>query len=539
MKIININKCVYALLGAALITFHFSLFTSCSDYLDVEPTNGIRSNTFYTTETQVDRALTGLYGDMKPLPQYMFTMSEMRSDNTWITADVKQNDYVDIATFNANGLLTANMVKNCWAAYYKVVAAANMILDKIDEVEFQEEIVKDQYKAETRFIRALAYFDLVRFFGNIPAATHSLTTEEAFSLGQSPAKDIYEQIIVPDLQFAVEHLGETAVDFLGAKHSERVTKVAAQALLGKVYLTMAGFPLYQADKKALATAQLKAVIDYAEETGKYWAETIEEWNHMWIHENDNKYFLFEIQYIAEKDEGNPMVSLSVPSNPGTEWCARSLVTGTHVYIEGGLQSHFIERNDSTDEYIDLRIGGTMNTRTSKGEDNEDFTPTGNTFYVKFFENKLKRSDLGYADMDATIVDRSYWPQNYPIIRLEDVMLLYAECVGNTKEGYALLNKIRTRAGLNELSRLSAEEFQEAVANERRYELAEEGHRWHDLVRQEKYVEAIQQMFERDDKTVDGTYRAFIPRVTKDMYLYPIPQSQIEVRAGLYKQNMGY
>ena len=49
----------------------------------------------------------------------------------------------------------------------------------------------------------------------------------------------------------------------------------------------------------------------------------------------------------------------------------------------------------------------MNTRTSKGEDNEDFTPTGNTFYVKFFENKLKRAELGYSDMDATIVDRSY------------------------------------------------------------------------------------------------------------------------------------
>ncbi|MBQ8988865.1 MAG: RagB/SusD family nutrient uptake outer membrane protein [Prevotella sp.] len=287
------------------------------------------------------------------------------------------------------------------------------------------------------------------------------------------------------------------------------------------------------------TTLFKAVLDYVNEKGKFWAETIDEWNHMWIHENDNKYFIFEVQYIAEKDEGNPMVSLSVPSNPGTDWCARSLVTGTHVYIENGLQSHFIERNDSTGEYIDLRIGGTMNTRTSKGEDNEDFTPTGNTFYVKFFENKLKRAELGYSDMDATIVDRSYWPQNYPIIRLEDVMLLYAECVGNTKDGYAVLNKIRTRAGLDPLSRLSAEEFQEAVANERRYELAEEGHRWHDLVSKEQYVEAIRQMFERDDKTVDGTYRAFIPRVTKDMYLYPIPQSQIEVRAGLYKQNPGY
>ena len=181
----------------------------------------------------------------------------------------------------------------------------------------------------------------------------------------------------------------------------------------------------------------------------------------------------------------------------------------------------------------------MNIRTSKGEDNEDFTPTGNTFYVKFFENKLKRADLGYVDMDATIVDRSYWPQNYPVIRLEDIMLLYAECVGNTDEGYDMLNKIRLRAGLPELYELSDEAYQDAVADERRYELAEEGHRWHDLVRQEKYVETLQEMFARDDKTMDGTYKAFISRVTKDMYLYPIPQSQIEVRTGLYTQNPGY
>ena len=77
------------------------------------------------------------------------------------------------------------------------------------------------------------------------------------------------------------------------------------------------------------------------------------------------------------------------------------------------------------------------------------------------------------------------------------------------------------------------------ANERRYELAEEGHRWFDLVRQNKYVETLKAMFINDDTTTSGTYAAFANRVTKDMYLYPIPQSQIEVREGLYTQNPGY
>ena len=515
------------------------LTAGCSDYLEVQPANGIRTDNYYQNPSQADKALTGLYGVLKPLPYYLFAMSEIRSDNVWVLTDTKQNDYVDVATFNANGLLTDQVVRGCWSDYFKVVAAANTLLAKMDGIAFDDEKVKAQYAAEARFIRAMAYFDLVRFFGRIPMSTTVLTTEEAFQLKQSEPKDVYEQIVVPDLQYAIENLGETAVDFQGGIHTERVTRAAAKALLGKVFLTMAGFPLYDTAKMPLATALFKEVIDEAEVKGKYWAKDIREWYNMWIHENDNKYFIFEIQYITSPGEGNPMVCISVPSNPGTQWCGNNLVTGTHLYIEKKLQTHFIEKDAQTKEYLDLRIEGTMNTRNGEGEEGESYTPTGNTFFVKFFENRIKRAALGYSDMDASIIDRTYWPQNYPILRLEDIMLLYAECVGPTTEGYRMLNMIRERAGLDELEALTEEEFQQAVADERRYELAEEGQRWFDLVRHNQYVETIQQMFEDDDTTVDGTYKAFKARVTKDMYLYPIPQSQIEVRQGLYKQNDGY
>lgn len=512
---------------------------SCNDYLEVNPANGIKADNFYQTESQVDNALTGLYGTLKPLPKYLFVMSEIRSDNVWVLTDTKQNDYADVATFNANGLLTDNIVKGCWADYFKTVATANMLLQKIDEVTFTKEEVRTQYIAEARFIRALAYFDLVRFFGRVPLTTTALTTEEAFQLGQSEASEVYEQVIVPDLRFAIDNLAEVAFDCKNGKHSERVTQIAAKALLGKVYLTMAGFPLYQEGKKAQATNLFKEVIDYADTNSKYWAPDMNAWNNMWIHENDNKYSIFEIQYITAADEGNPMVTLSVPSNPGTEWCGNNLVTGTHLYIEKGLQMHYIELNEDGKSYKDQRTDGTMNTKETVDEEGNISTSTGNTFYVKFFESKVKRAKLGYSDMDAEIIDRTYWPQNYPILRLEDIMLLYAECVGRTEEGYEMVNKIRRRAGLVEIEDLSEEEFQEAVANERRYELAEEGHRWFDLVRQNKYVETLKAMFINDDTTTSGTYAAFANRVTKDMYLYPIPQSQIEVREGLYTQNPGY
>ena len=104
----------------------------------------------------------------------------------------------------------------------------------------------------------------------------------------------------------------------------------------------------------------------------------------------------------------------------------------------------------------------------------------------------------------------------------------------------MVNRIRRRAGLADIeASLSEAEFQKAVQDERRYELAEEGVRWFDLIRRNEYVNTIKQMFNDNDDTVNGTYKQYASRVTADMYLYPIPQSQIEVRKGLYTQNKGY
>lgn len=536
------TKYIKKALPLAALCLATIMSTSCDDYLEATPTETQTTQTFYKSEAQMDQALTGLYGAMMPLPKYLLTMSEFRSDNVWITTDTKQNDYVDIATFNGDALLTDDVISDCWNDYFKVVAAANTFLDKIENVEFEDEKVKAQYTAEARAIRALAYFDLVRFFGRVPAPTHTLTTNESFELKQSEPKDVYEKIIVPDLRYAVDNLAETSTDYQGKAHQERLTNIAAKGFLGKVYMTMAGFPLNMTEKKDLATMLFKDVIDYADAYGKYWASTQDEWNRMWIHENDNKFFIFELQYEMIQDYGNPMVTLSLASNPGSEWCATKLITGTHVYVEKSLQNHFIIQDSTKSDlpFVDGRAWGTVNTRQTVDEEGNLSTLTGNIFYTKFFENRIKRAALGYSDMDASIIDRTYWPQNYPLLRLEDVMLLYAECVGNTDEGRRQVNRIRERAGLSDITAsLSEDEFQKAVQDERRYELAEEGQRWFDLVRRNEWQQALKTMFVNDDQTADGTYKAYAQRVDEYSYVYPIPLSQIEVRDGLYTQNPGY
>ena len=113
--------------------------------------------------------------------------------------------------------------------------------------------------------------------------------------------------------------------------------VAAKALLGRVYLTMSGFPLNDESKKELARQLLEEVIDYADESGKYWATTADQWKRIWVHENDSKYHIFEIQYVAEANFGNPMVHESVPRLP-SEYVNIPDLGGNSIACANGLDN---------------------------------------------------------------------------------------------------------------------------------------------------------------------------------------------------------
>ncbi len=548
MKTKNIRIFLFACFVGS---FMATCLTSCDEYLETPSQSRLSTDNTYSTPANIDMALTGVYGALKPFATYYFVMSEFRSDNLFNITESKTRDESDCAQFNSTGLLNSSIVSKCWADHYTLIASANVLLDRISGGGLTDAQLR-QYSAEARFLRALSYFDLVRFFGRVPISLHELAPSDAFNVAQSEPLEVYQQVIVPDLEYAIENLQVTATDYLGAVHTERATKMAAQALLGKVYLQMSGYPLYQETKEK--ATQLFAQVIESFDFDSRWAKDMDAWDRMWIHENDNKHFIFEIQYIAEKGQGNPATPYSRVSNTYADiYCNAYLTVGSHIYVERDLQDHFLLTNtlenpdgSTNEEYIDKRYTGTIDTGYILDEETGEYIGGGqdaNSFCVKFFENKVKRSTLGFSDMDASITDRTYWPQNWPVLRIEDVMLLYAECVGNTADGYKYLNMVRTRAGLAELKALSAEVFQESVKNERRYELLGEGHRWFDEVRQNTFVNDIRTMMinyrDKRDNAHSSNYTIYANRVTQNSALYPIPMSQMRIREGLYKQNPGY
>ena len=101
---------------------------------------------------------------------------------------------------------------------------------------------------------------------------------------------------------------------------------------------MAGYPIQDESKKALAEQLFSEVIDYAFANNKYWASTADEWKKIWISENDNKYHIFEIQYIAAKNYGNPMVFNSVPAV--NDSYTKIQMSGNRIWCEARLAGRF-------------------------------------------------------------------------------------------------------------------------------------------------------------------------------------------------------
>ena len=547
-------KSIYVVLVGMVLTLAMS---GCQDTLTTDSQSALMKKDFYTTQGNIDRALIGVYGCMKPFSIYYFAMSENRSDNMLNITEAKKNEYADCAQFNSTGLLNDNIVYNCWADHYALIAAANALLANIDNVSFTNAGTAQQYKAEARFLRALAYFDLVRFFGRVPVSTKEQTIDEAFALKQSEPAEVYAQI-VDDLTFAEENLADEAKDYMGTARPERATKTAAQALLGKVYMQMAGYPINDESAKDKAKNYLGKVLTTVgllsgdNVTGtlpsRYWAINAEEWNSMWFHENDNKFFIFEIQYVCSLNQGNPMTPLTHKSESSkTKFCNANLVVGPHAYVERSFVArHFVAPENVDEDRIplDKRYPNSINLISeSQSSDDEIIASDGDAFMPKFFEHKVKRANFGYPDMDDQIVTRTYWPQNFPVLRLEDVMLLYAECVGKA-QGLPLLNLIHNRAlGYEYPSSISESRFQQYVMEERRIELLGEGHRWFDEVRQKTFVDDIKAKFEyyreNCDKNKSPKYSVYANQVTLSGRYYPIPLSQMQVREGLYQQNEGY
>lgn len=496
----------YLITTIITLTLFSTISISCSDeFVSPKPKYSIDSENYFNSKEDYNDALVAAY-DLLQSSYANVLLGEIASDNTLCggesPTDVigwQQIDDMIHTPVNSN-------LRDIWNWMFAGVQRANYILEFKDKTDFEG---KAQLLAETRFLRAYYQFELVKWFGGIP-----MKGDARFKVGdektvpRSSTAEVYAAI-ESDLIFAIANLSPTA------SQKGRVTKGAAQALLGKAYL-------YQ-DKFSQAATTFETVIT----SGKYSLET--DYNAMFELDGENgPESVFEVQYTdvegaaftcLQCSEGNVAVGFSGIRN----YSGPLFSSGFSFNVPTKESADSFELGDKRKDVAILDIAAWAEANKSFNDGKGITFGKGNEDTGYFNRKYLPRKRSTNAQGDLNLTN----PNNYRAIRYADVLLMAAEAYNrggiDATKARKYLNEVRRRAfgDANHDILVSGVALTDFIWAERRSELFGEGHRFFDLVRTGKAV---------------GKISGF--KANKNE-LFPLPIEEIQFANGNWKQNPGY
>lgn len=234
------------------------LCVSCKKFLEEDPRSVITLTNFYATDADAIAAVNGVYQAMRTEVIDMNTMESLEmisDDGILVPTNIGANIELENLTYTSQHA----DIKAMWSTPYRVIERANNVIAYANDSSKITPKIITRVQAEARFLRAFYYFRLVQLFGDVPLLTDPASVDpDNLRPARTPAADVYKKII-EDLQYAEVNLDDTYT--YNDNNGGRATKAAAKALLGKVYLTMAGYPLRDASKYQLAADKLKELMD--------------------------------------------------------------------------------------------------------------------------------------------------------------------------------------------------------------------------------------------------------------------------------------
>lgn len=475
------KRFIYKSLSVLLLTGIGFGAVSCnnSNLEDVKNTGTFDSDNYFKNEEQAFGGLVAAYDMLRKYSggfENDVTFFNAASDDFY-SGGGSSTDGAGIQGFSNYTINPIIMPASYWKDYYQGIAKANLLLERIPNAEMNEQTRK-RFIAEAKVLRSLYYFELVRMFKNVPLILKPvLTTDDYYNIPQAQPKDVYTQI-ESDIVASINDL-PMSIPSNNLSQVGRLTQGSARAILGKIYLY---------DKKnSEAAAQFEMVNGTPGGTSQYGYKLVSSFADLW--KVDNK---FTTESILEVMHTNK-------SNADWGFWGTGKDEGNSINVMLGIISYGIiattppaPANDSPDIYS----GWGFNPITPdlfnfmQGDPRLDATIFNAKKLVQ--ENKISYSS-GYKDTGYFLnkylprnADKSNQPgapelnfrQNYIAIRLADTYLMEAEALGGAgARAQALLDAVRTRVGL-----ASVPVSMQAIKDERRRELAGEGHRWFDLVR---------------------------------------------------------
>ncbi len=455
-------------------------FAGCDDYVEVEPI-GPDADAYFNNQEDYESALLGAY-DLLQASFWNVLTSIVASDDYAAGGDTFTEDQPTLQNINRmeQTPLDENQLRDIWNLMYAGVQRANYLLEFKDKTAFEG---RDEIIAQAYFLRAYYTFELVKFYGNVPLKVEDrngvqrivdarIAVGQQFEVNRTQDIAAAYALIEEDLKEAIPNLPPTQ------DQAYKVTKGAAEALLGKVYLYHGTL---DPSKFANAATMLNNVIgggQYTLTTGQDYLDLFE--GRM---ENSSE-AVFEIQYSGVQagswdcvicGAGTLFPQYTGPRSPYDNEVYR---TGFGFCLPSQELYDLFDANDARREvtFYDLR-----DEQDSYSQGRDD---TG-LFNLKYMARKEDTRIGG---------DQVNHGNNYRSIRYADVLLMAAEAEAQSGGANAqnYLNQVRARAyGNNSNDYTSGEgDLLEAIYNERRKELAGEGHRFFDLVRTNKAVNSI-------------------------------------------------
>ncbi|MGB4415791.1 MAG: RagB/SusD family nutrient uptake outer membrane protein [Paludibacter sp.] len=484
------------------------MMTACSeDFLNKAPQDTINTVNFFQTEEDAIAAINGAYQPLQWPKLYNMRMwtTDIIAGNSIVgagggTDGIETQDQANFVTATDN-----QGVLDLWRGPWPGILRSNIVIKNVPNMNISES-VKNRVLGEAYFLRANYYFILVRFFGDVPLVLEPIDPAGDLRPFRTAKADVYAQIIA-DLTTSIELLPQR--EQYSGNNVGRASKGAAVGMLAKVNLTLGNWQntVDLCDQvKTLGYTLSPNYADNFDPTKENGVESI-----------------FEIQYVSDAgysfwDNENQSSWLSTFTGP----------RGSNM-VEGGWgwnqpTQEFVNAYESGDLRKDVTILYEGCPKFDGVDYKKSYSSTGYNLR-KFLVNKSI----------ANSYDNS--PLNFPVLRYADVLLLKAEALnelGRTAEAQLLatddnatLNKVRSRAGLLNVTGLSQNELREKILHERRMELAFEGQRWFDLVR-----------VNGGQYGIDFLQSIGKSNMTSKYLLYPVPQKERDANPNL-SQNTGY
>jgi len=495
-----------------LIVLASLLATGCEKFLD-EPIQGFQvSENYFATEEECQRGVYGCYESMSPDDwwqlDFFWMVGDVCSDEAFKGNSIEgdQRDFGNLANFNIHS--NNEWLEFKWLYTYTTISRCNLVIERVPDSPILDE-KKALFIAEAKFLRAWAYFELVKNYGGVPLVLKVISVDDGVVMRSSEA-EVYAQI-ENDLKEAAAVLPMKSAQ--AAQQIGRATKGAAEAYLAKALA-------YQ-KKWSEAALYSQSVIS----SGEY--NLNDDFGNVWNINNPNgNESIFEIQHSYNDIYyiGSALPVLS-----------RSRADGGWGF---GTPSSYLEKAMEGDPRLKWTI-------IKEGDSVDADHPSYDTQLSENESGRINRKYyLSYADRPPK---DEYLRSglNHILFRYADLLLLHAEISfhnGNESAAQDALNEVRHRVELAPVN-ASGENLLQAIYKERQMELALEGHRYYDLKRTGRLTEVIQDFYDYNVNRSTDPYDAghhkgelFRPGIHE---LFPIPANEIALSEYQIIQNPGY